>query len=248
MRRTRHLATVFRLQAVIAGWVSLDQMSFRKPVVTEQQVIPAGRQMPADQIGLNPDVLRFVKKSGQDCEGEIGRQHLLDGLDGCLPGGIGVLGVEGDQQHIPHAGVPQPVDRAGDGRLAIPHGKLYRRIAQHFIQRRLECMAVMQQRRTRSGSGSVPDLAVGSGAAPGSKREDDAPQQQLAYRPGQVDHVGIVEELGQITAHVRDCWRIGSAKIDQKNTSRHETDYRRWLWQPVGIVSALFFEVTQAEA
>ena len=87
-----------------AGRVGIGQVSFRQPVIAQQEMIPGLREVLLEQLRLAIDVVRGCVKGRQHLEARIVVQGLCNRLDDRRASGIGVLREERNQQQLANAG------------------------------------------------------------------------------------------------------------------------------------------------
>ena len=168
-------------------------------------------------LGEASDVARVIVERGHDLDlGNIPhpRGGLEHGLCRRRGGCRAVLWIEREDDDTADTPGVEGVERRGDRRRTVTHGELdHGRLAEARLDLGREVSTVDEERRAPLG----PDLGVGFGRPPRTKRKDEEIQREPAQRRRRVDHTRVGEKLAEIAAHVRRARGVGRPEVDEQN-------------------------------
>ncbi len=209
-------------QALAVVRIAERQRARRQAMKAHQQQTPAtlahpvllhARGQRADHAGV---VVKLVHHAQLGHTPRAARPRE-QGVDRAAGGGRRVLRVQRQHQHARRALLLQRIERTGDRRLAVAHGRLHQHRMAALAERSQQPQRLLArphpQRRTFVG----PDRCVFGGRFRRPRAQHHAVQNRPPQQARDLDHARIGKELGEVAPHRLRRRRFGRAEVDQQD-------------------------------
>ena len=175
-----------------------------------------------------------------------GLELLVGMLEGGFGGGLGIMREHRKQEKFVHAAFFEPLKPASDARVAVAHGEFKLNVVIDGTEIFRHSLRIDPQRRAVFH----PYLLVERGDFSRAGSQDDASNEEVAKRCGDVDDIRVKQEFAKIGPHRRYRGFVGCSHVHQQDAffshNVNQTVAALTLCSPVGFRSEGFVHPREA--